>query len=178
MAFARQPRRAPQDLASAGYQVSTRLMFMHAARHFWNCKTLANFTNNILQHQLFNYSYITAATNIGQDAVIPEIDCLREASPDRASTSSEDSFQASIPLRLQLTGSASGNPDLRLQLLSFRHGTACQQVQRLPVDHRNAWMSGTCKHRLQPTFDAFCQPYSHICCQFLSSDRDSALCGT
>ncbi|KAL3147271.1 hypothetical protein ABBQ32_002762 [Trebouxia sp. C0010 RCD-2024] len=66
----------------------------------------------------------------------------REAPSDRASSFSEDSFQASLPLRLQLTGSASGNPDLRLQLFSFRHGTACQHVPRPPADHHNAWMSG------------------------------------
>lgn len=78
---------------------------------------------------------------------------FRDMSSDGASTSSEDSFQASIPLRLQLTGSASGRPDVCLQLFSLRHGTACQHVPRGPGDRHNTWTSGTCKHSLCLTCD-------------------------
>ena len=83
----------------------------------------------------------------------------REQSSDGASTSGNEALQASIPLRLQLTGSASGNPDLRLQLLSFRYGTACQSVPRHPVDHHNAFVSG----RRSKGLYISCQPVSCTC---------------
>ena len=52
-------------------------------------------------------------------------------------------MEAGLPLRLQLTGSASGNPDLRLQLLSVKAGTACERVQhhQAPNQH-NAVVAG------------------------------------
>lgn len=52
-------------------------------------------------------------------------------------------MEAGLPLRLQLTGSASGNPDLRLQLLSVNAGTACERVEhhQAPNQH-NAVVAG------------------------------------
>lgn len=69
---------------------------------------------------------------------------FRETSSEEASTSGDDAVQASVPLRLHVTGSASGNPDLRLQLLSVRYGTVCQRIPRHPTDHHNTWIAGVC----------------------------------
>ncbi|KAL0035601.1 hypothetical protein WJX79_001935 [Trebouxia sp. C0005] len=60
-----------------------------------------------------------------------------------AATSQAPAVEAGLPLRLQLTGSASGNPDLRLQLLSVRAGTACERVQHHQApQQRNAVVAG------------------------------------
>ncbi|KAL0050818.1 hypothetical protein WJX82_007739 [Trebouxia sp. C0006] len=59
----------------------------------------------------------------------------RESSED-ADTSQGPAVEAGLPLRLQLTGSASGNPDLRLQLLSVKAGTACERVQDHPAPNQ------------------------------------------
>ncbi len=72
----------------------------------------------------------------------PYAPAIREPSED-ADTSQGPAVQAGLPLRLQLTGSASGNPDLRLQLLSVKAGTACERVQHHQApNQQNAAMAG------------------------------------
>ena len=67
---------------------------------------------------------------------------IRDPSEDEK-LSEGRAVQAAVPLRLQLTGSASGNPDLRLQLVSVRVGTACEQLQlRQPSKQHNAFTAG------------------------------------
>ena len=72
--------------------------------------------------------------------------------PEDFGTSSSGALQAEMPLRLHLTGSASGGPDLRLQLLSVKYGTACQHIPRPLPDHRNTWMGGMCLYCRQYTY--------------------------
>ena len=77
---------------------------------------------------------------------------IREPSED-ADTSQGPAVQAGLPLRLQLTGSASGNPDLRLQLLSVKAGTACERVQHhQPPEQHNAVVAGVLCHLTHSTW--------------------------
>lgn len=68
---------------------------------------------------------------------------IRHPSEEDADSSAGQAVQAALPLRLLLTGSASGNPDLRLQLLSVKVGTACERVRHQQAsDHRTAGLKG------------------------------------
>lgn len=54
---------------------------------------------------------------------------VRETAADARPTSDKQ-YEASVPLRLQLTGSPSGGPDLRLQLFQLNTGSTCEHRHR------------------------------------------------
>ena len=66
---------------------------------------------------------------------------VKRGSP-ASETHNEGGVQVSFPLQLQLAGSVSGGPDLRLQLLTIKGGTACERPKAAPIAQRTSLAAG------------------------------------